>query len=894
MEDTRPVNDKSEINVSKRKNTIAIPLIVIFFLMVVMVVYTSQNVRSVTVSNIHEVGYDKITSISAQIENYLDTTKGMLWVTAETVDHMVQQNASTDSIQQYLVAQTDAQIETFNFDYTGLYGYVGGEYLDGLNWVPDDDYVPTERDWYRQAIAANGDTTIVSPYVDAQTGEVVITITRMLSNGEDVVAVDLTMESIQEMSTALTIRDKGYGFIFDDEGLIIASEDESLKGLNLNVISGMSELMDRAVETGDGYFEIELNGSMNTVFVQTVMDQWYVVIIISNTDLYAEIVQQVAVNIIICVVIFALIALFYFLGYRNDRRVSKRIAQMREEEQRREYEAKVLKFEKESADSANRAKSDFLAQMSHEIRTPINAVIGMDEMILRETTDPDIRDYALDIKSASKTLLSLVNGVLDFSKIESGKMEIDPTDYRIEEMIDALVNMIEDRAEKKYLEFHLEIDGNIPRVLHGDDMRIEQVITNLLTNAVKYSEQGSVTLKMDCERIENGECTLYVEVRDTGIGIKKEDMGRLFESFQRLDERKNRNIEGTGLGMAIVQGILEMMDSKIEVQSDYGKGSTFSFRLKQGVVDPEPIGEYRRHREEMVESDETRSLRVLKANVLVVDDNDMNLKVAKGLMKRLNLVPDTVNSGKKAIDMINNKHYDIILMDHMMPVLDGIETLKILRENRLVDDSTPVIALTANAIAGAREMYLNEGFSDYMSKPIIPKQLENILVQYLPEGSYMFVDLSEDDERDGKDSLAEALEKKGFNVKAALTYCMNDEEFFVELLNTFVESEPEKRESITKFYNDKNWADYSTYVHALKSSAKTIGADKLSKMALDQENASKAKNVPIIISGYDSMMEEYAKVVEMLKAVLSANNAAETTASGESDDDAEVMEFFPE
>ena len=539
MENNKTVNNPE--NNGKIRNTLAIPLIVIFFLMVVMVAYTSQNVRSVTVSNIHEVGYDKITSISAQIENYLDTTKGMLWVTAETVDHMVQQNASTDAIQQYLVAQTDAQIETFNFDYTGLYGYVGGEYLDGLNWVPDDDYVPTERDWYRQAIAANGDTTIVSPYVDAQTGEVVITITRMLSNGEDVVAVDLTMESIQEMSTALTIRDKGYGFIFDDEGLIIASEDESLKGLNLNVINGMSDLMQQAVETGNGYFEIEIDGSMNTVFVQTVMDQWYVVIIISNTDLYAEIVQQIAVNVIICVVIFALIALFYFLGYRNDRRVSKRIAQMREEERRREYEAKVLKFEKESADSANRAKSDFLAQMSHEIRTPINAVIGMDEMILRETTDPDIRDYARDIKSASKTLLSLVNGVLDFSKIESGKMEIDPTDYRIEEMIDALVNMIEDRAEKKYLEFHLEIDGNIPRVLHGDDMRIEQVITNLLTNAVKYSEQGSVTLKMDCERIENGECTLYVEVRDTGIGIKKEDMGRLFESFQRLDERKNRS-----------------------------------------------------------------------------------------------------------------------------------------------------------------------------------------------------------------------------------------------------------------------------------------------------------------------------------------------------------------
>lgn len=882
---------------NNKKSPVAVYLIIIFFLMVVMVAYTSQNVRSVTVRNIHEVGYDKLTSVCAQVENYLDTTKGMLWVTASTVDHMVRNDVPTDQIQQYLVDETNEQIETFNFDYTGLYGYVGGEYLDGLNWVPDEDYEPTERDWYRQAVAANGDTIIVSPYVDAQTGEVVITITRMLSNGEDVVAVDLTMENIQEMAQSLNVREEGYGFIFDKDGLIIASEEEEYKGHNLNEIGGMSELMDRAVETGDGYFQIDINGSANTVFVQTVLDQWYVVIIIDNAELYSETVQQIEVNVLICVAIFALISLFYVLGYRKDRRINASIAKMREDEQRREYEAKVLKFEKESADEANRAKSDFLAQMSHEIRTPINAVIGMDEMILRETTDPDIRDYALDIKSAGKALLSLVNGVLDFSKIESGKMEITPTDYRTEELIDDVVNMIEDRAEKKYLEFHLEIDGNIPKGLHGDDIRIEQVITNLLTNAVKYSDQGSVTLKMDCEKIVNDECTLFVEVRDTGIGIREEDMDKLFESFQRLDERKNRNIEGTGLGMAIVQGILSMMGSKIEVRSEYGKGSVFSFRLKQGVVDPEPIGEYRRHRGELPEEDETRMLRVIRADVLVVDDNDMNLKVAKGLMKRLNLVPDTVNSGKKAIDMIGNKHYDIILMDHMMPGLDGIETLKILRENKLIDDSTTVIALTANAISGAREMYINEGFRDYMSKPIIPKQLESILIQYLPEGSYKFVDLSDEgSQADQKDSIADTLGKKGFNVRAALTYCMNDEEFLIELLETFVESEPEKRESISRFYNEKNWTDYSTYVHALKSSARTIGADKLSKMALDQENASKAKNVPIIISGYDSMMDEYAKVVEVLKSVLKTgdNTSSQSGSSGGPDDDDEIMEFFPE
>ena len=873
-----------------KKNTLAIPLIIIFFLMVVMVFYTSQNVRSVTVSNIHEVGYDKLTSVRSQIENYLDTTKGMLWVTASTVDYMVRNDQPTEAIQQYLVEQTNEQIATFNFDYTGLYGYVGGEYLDGLNWVPDEDYEPTERDWYRQAIAANGDTIIVSPYVDAQTGGVVITITRMLSNGEDVVAVDLTMENIQEMSKSLNVRGKGYGFIFDGDGLVIASEDESLKGLNLNDIDGMSGLMAQALETGDGYFEIEIDGSMNTVFVQTVMDQWYVVIIIDNNELYAESVQQIAVNILICVVIFALIALFYFLGYRNDRRTSKRIAQMREEEQKREYEAKVLKFEKEAADSANRAKSDFLAQMSHEIRTPINAVIGMDEMILRETNDPDIKEYALDIKSASKTLLSLVNGVLDFSKIESGKMEITPANYNTEELIDDLVNMIADRAEKKYLEFDLDIDGNIPKTLYGDDVRLEQVIINLLTNAVKYSDKGTVSLKMACEGIEGDECTLYVEVKDTGIGIKEEDMEKLFESFQRLDERKNRNIEGTGLGMAIVQGILTMMDSTVVVKSDYGKGSVFSFKVKQGVVDPTPIGEYRRHRGELAKADDNRELVVLKADILVVDDNDMNLKVAKGLMKKLNVVPDTVNSGKKAIEMIKNKHYDIILMDHMMPVMDGIETLKLIRKNWLIDSSTTVIALTANAIAGAREMYLNEGFSDYMSKPIVPEQLEKMLETYLPEGSYKYEMKTDDSASDNKDGLISTLRNKGFNVDAAMTYCMNDESFLLELLNTFVNSEPEKRSSITGLYNDKNWADYSTYVHALKSSARTIGADKLSKLALEQENASKAQNVPSIISGFEGMMEEYAKVVEVLKNALDSNGAA----SDDDGDDDEVMEFLPE
>ena len=878
-------------NQTKSNNNLVIPLIIIFCLMVVMVAYTSQIVRSVTVENIHEVGDDKLTGICAQMENYLETTKSVLRVTADTVDYMVTTGEPTEKIRQYILAQTSVQAQYFDDNYTGLYGYVRGQFLDGLNWVPDDDYVPTERDWYLYAIDAGGETTIVPPYVDAQTGEVVITITRQLSDGENVVAVDLMVNYIQEMMSELKVRDQGYGFIFDQDGLIIAHSDETLKGHYMYDISGMSGLMEQAMVDEDGCFEIDINGEKNTVFVHTIMDQWYVVIIISNTELYSDLTNQIAFNVVICVVIFALVGLFYILGYKKERQYSARIEEMREEEQKQAYEAQVLKFEKESADAANRAKSEFLAQMSHEIRTPINAVIGMDEMILRQTEDPDIKEYALDIKSASKTLLSLVNGVLDFSKIESGKMEIVPVNYSTENLINDLVNMISDRAEKKGLVLDLEIDENLPRGLFGDDVRLKQVIINLLTNAVKYTKQGAVTLTMKRGELKDDKCSLYVSVKDTGIGIKEEDKERMFQSFQRLDERRNRNIEGTGLGMPIVQGILNMMGSSIDVRSEYGVGSEFSFSVEQGLVDATPIGEYHTHHVEAQEEAKRESLHVLKADILVVDDNEMNLKVAKGLLKRINVAPDLAGGGREAVEMIGNKHYDIVLMDHMMPVMDGIEALKLIKERNLIDDSTKVIALTANAIAGAKEMYLAEGFNDYLSKPIVPEMLDDMIAKYLPSENYRYGDLMEKTEAPSDESeMLSKLRSNGFNVDAALTYCMNDEEFLKELLVSFIDSEDEKTEAISSNYKERNWDDYSTYVHALKSSSRTIGADKLSDMAWTQENASKVRDEAVVDGGYENMMSEYRRIVKILKSILGENEDGSDEDSGDSD----ILEFFPE
>ena len=873
-----------------RKSTVhlTIPLVIIFVLMTIMVIYTSNVIRKVAVGNINEVGEDRLSGVAAQIENYLETTKSVLWVTADTVDHMTKTGASTDEILQYITEESAKQEQHFDENYTGIYGYVMGEYLDGVAWVPYEGYDATERDWYKAAIAANGESTIVSPYVDAQTNAVIISISRMLSNGRDVLSLDLTMNYIQDLASELQIKGKGYGYIFNQDGLIIAHPDESMKGKFLTEDEDSRILMEKAMEVKDGNFTIREDGKRSTVFVKQIMDQWYAVIIISNAELYAEVVQQLWVNVIICVVIFALIALFYYVGYRNEQRYSRRIDEMRAEEQRQAYEAKALKIEKEAADASNQAKSDFLAQMSHEIRTPINAVIGMDEMILRETTEPNIIEYARDIKSASQTLLALVNGVLDFSKIESGKMEILPAKYKTEELINHLVNMISDRAEKKHLEFNLDIDQNLPTVLYGDDVRIKQVITNLLTNAVKYTEKGSVTLTVRAEDVSEKDCMLYVEVKDTGIGIRSEDMDRMFESFQRLDVKKNRNIEGTGLGMPIVVGILSMMNSKVEVESEYGKGSSFSFRIHQGIVDAKPLGEY--HGSHGLGSDlrEKRTLRILNAAILVVDDNIMNLKVAKGLMKKLNVVPDLAESGEDAMEMVRKKHYDLIFMDHMMPEMDGIETLKKMKEERIIDKNTPVIALTANAIAGAREIYMEKGFWDYLSKPIAPEEMEEVISRYLPEGSYTY---AENEEKNDNSELVRLLRQMGFDVDAAMGYVMEDVDFYEELLKTFAENEPGNGKEIRTHYENKNWDDYKTLVHALKSSARTIGANHLSDLALEQENASKARNESSIEAGVEGLLTEYRKIAGEVKDVLS--KVASDTGSSSDEDDLEIMDFYP-
>ncbi len=396
-----------------------------------------------------------------------------------------------------------------------------------------------------------------------------------------------------------------------------------------------------------------------------------------------------------------------------------------------------LKVAVERAEAADSAKSEFLANMSHEIRTPINAVLGMNELISRESEDKQILTYSENIKDAGQTLLSLINDILDFSKIEAGKMELIPVDYELSKLIKTVSNIIKVRCEEKGLTFNVEVNPNIPNVLNGDEVRIRQVLINLLNNAVKYTEKGRIDFTIDFEAV-NDDINLIASVKDTGVGIKEKDIDALFESFKRVDLEKNRKREGTGLGLSITKSLVDMMDGSIEVKSTYGEGSVFKVVIPQIVVQKNPIGEYKDTDISEPKEKYQTMFKAPTAKILVVDDVKVNLMVFAGLLKNTEMKISMAISGAQCLEVIKNNKFDVIFLDHMMPEMDGVETMQKLKEDSShCNQDTPVIMLTANAILGAKEQYIDSGFNDYLSKPVFPKDLEEMLIKYIPKEKIM-------------------------------------------------------------------------------------------------------------------------------------------------------------
>ena len=890
--------------------SLLIPVMIIFILMGGMVIYTSKTIKNAAVANIYEVGEDRISGVASQLENYLDMTKSTMWVTADTVDHMIRNGDTTEEILGYITEESEKQEKHFDENYTGIYGYVNGEYLDGAGWVPPEGYDPLERDWYKAAIKANGEATMVSPYVDAQTGSVIISISRMLSNGTDVLSLDVMMDHIQDIVSDLQVKNLGYGFVVNRDGLIIAHRDGSKKGMMIEDAEMQSDFLKNLVEINDGYFETVADGEKSTVFVHGIMDQWYVVIVVSNRELYSQVWKQLAVNVIACSAIFLLIAFFYVLGYRNEQNYSRSIEAMREEEQKKEYEARALKLEKEAADNANQAKSDFLAEMSHEIRTPIHAVLGMNEMIMKETgyaadrpysSEEDkaafdnIGLYAGNIERAGNNLLDIINDILDFSKIEAGKIDIVTKEYRLSSLLSDVSNMMYFKARDKGLDFIVDVDESLPDCLRGDDLRVRQVILNILNNAIKYTKSGSVRMDVrsdwDGEIVVGKKLPLAISVRDTGIGIREEDMKKLFSKFQRVDLDTNSSVEGTGLGLAISQSLLLMMGGGIDVVSEYGKGSTFTIRLPQEVMSKEPIGDFRESFKAEPRERKTyeESFSAPDARMLVADDTPMNLIVVTGLLKNTKIRIDTAGSGEEAVELATQNAYDLIMMDQRMPRMDGTEALRLIRTR---EDSrnreTPVICLTADALIGAKNRYVEAGFTDYLAKPVDSAVLEKKLLAYLPEEKVTLIQKDDDVPVVTEEGDLEALRSAGLDPETGLQYCGGDGPLLQALLAEFAGSGEERSRQLAQYCEEGDWKNYAVMVHAVKSSSKMIGAAGLSELAAGLEKAADEEDAEKIRAANETLLEQMRAVCEAVREALP------DMATAADDDEDMILEFMPE
>ena len=637
---------------------------------------------------------------------------------------------------------------------------------------------------------------------------------------------------------------------------------------------------------------------------------------------------------------------------------------------------------KAEVERAANLKSDFLANMSHEIRTPMNAVIGMAEMALREELTPTAREYIAQIKSSGNALLNIINDILDFSKIDSGKMDIQPVEYEVLSLFHDVANIVATRLKDKNVELLLKINPTLPRVLYGDNLRVRQILINLANNAVKFTRHGHVDILVDYKTIDDEHIEMTVAVKDTGIGIKKKDLGNLFQSFQQLDSKRNRNIEGTGLGLTISKQLLGLMGGSIHVSSVYEKGSTFSFVLPQKVVDSTPsiavnnadsigvIGYFNHpfyakqffmdvnsmgvysmaltepdcfeevmvtnyqdiqgkkiylfmeedgYDEQMTqilrdhpdivgvvltdffsnEKSNAKNLRIIRkpfstihiarvlnnesehwddttehfefefiapeAKVLIVDDNEINLMVAKGLLDPLKMQIFTATSGKMALEMIDQQMFDLIFMDHMMPELDGVETTRIIRRLHPTYDDVPILALSANAVDGAKDMFLSEGMNDFVAKPIEMKDIVSKLRKWLPtEKLQKSIRKSDTVAPQGNDNPSTKIVIGDLDTDSARELLGTDSLLW-NILKEYYQTIPRKSALIKDLKEQEDWKAYTIEVHALKSASKQIGATKLSKLAADLEKAGNEKDIQTIQNNTDIMLEKYISYIDVLK-----------------------------
>ena len=767
-----------------------------FFIMVFIGFYFGSGIVQ---RNIVSYG-DEVVSVSAEAINaYLNEFGVTLKNISFSIEKLYADGIGMDGINHELddwaglILTNQRGFETF----TDLIAVIDNIHMDASDWVPPGDYVAQTRPWYIGAYQANGELFYSDPYLNARTGETGLCVSKLLFDYNrkpiGVIAINLSMASITTFIEGMYFMGSGWGVLVDTQRRFIVHPEESYIGMRLETVSeGKGSYAELAGLLAVGqnlsaFPFIAYNGVPSVAFYKRLSNGWSLGFILPRGAFYRE-----ARNMLIVMItagIISMVLLCAVLAYMHAARLR--------------------------SDEASRIKSSFLANMSHEIRTPMNAIIGMSEFLQHEPLNARQIGYVNDINFSAHSLLSLINDILDVSKIEAGKMALVPVNYDFPAFLDNIVSMFQYMAIKKELQFKYEINGETPKYLYGDEIRLRQVLTNLCGNAVKFTDKGHIKMLVSIKTD-----TLRFDIEDTGRGIPRKDISKIFNSFEQADTKGNRGIIGAGLGLAISKTYVEMMGGKITVESEYGQGSTFTVEIPMIWGSEEGV-EYM--------EDYTLKERMLSApsaNILVVDDNNLNLRAIEALLSLVSIKPTMVHSGQEAIDLVQKEDFDIVFMDHMMPGMDGVEATKRIRNLGTRYSRLVIIALTANAVQGAKEMFISNGFDSFLSKPTEMIDLNRILLEWLPGEKVMMMDPA---------SNHRGIVKKAAQIKEVDPF-KNDLEFKKELQIMFVEDNKNKYEDIIKALEKGDIKLAHITAHSLKGNAGLIGETGLQQAAADIEN----------------------------------------------------------
>jgi two-component system, sensor histidine kinase and response regulator len=953
---------------------------------------------------------DMLYTAEANIRAGLSEAETALINSYYVIDSMVELNATDQDIFDYFTITTDwmRRREQGLLDYYGIYGFIDGKFFDSMGFNASNDYVPQRRPWYQTALQSGRAITYTAPYIDAFSGDTIISAVRNidLKNGEisGILSIDINIKWLKEYVSSIKLARGGYGMLLNRGLTIITHPDNDLMGVQLDDLGKSYKEAAKDLRSGKDVFArkiTDINGDSAIIFIRHIFNNWYVCIITPYSEFYKDL-NISAIILILLGIVLSLSLCFILLRFSA---------------------AKM------HADQDSKSKSSFLASMSHEIRTPMNAITGMAELLLRGELSDEARGYAHDIKKAGNNLVSIINDILDFSKIEAGRLEIVPVKYLLASLINDSVNIIRMRIGEKPLRFFTNIDANIPNSLIGDEMRMRQILLNLLSNAVKYSDKGHIGLSIIMQKRDDKQVWLKIIVADTGKGIKKEDQAKLFGEFVQVDVSKNRGIEGTGLGLAITRRLCLLMGGDITLESEYGMGSAFTAVIPQGINSPEPFAAvtepekkktlvYERraiyaqavcwslenmnvpycfvkrqddfaaalYREEwfyvfsgyglykeikplmdkpdssfaggkkpplalMVEwgtEDYIPNVRFLSipvqslsiantlngkedskeyaessglirfsfpgARLLVVDDIATNLKVAEGLLAPYKTIIDTCLGGRRAVELVRKQKYDMILMDHMMPEMDGIEATAIIRaweeeqqkKNDGLKKRVPIIALTANAVVGMKEMFIQCGFDDFIAKPIDVSKLDEILNRWIPKEKRARKKEKKNDKRNEKLAMSnEQLPDKdthssliidhsslsaisGIDTAKGISMTGGTLASYKQVLSLYCKDVDERLPLLEKL-PEEDMNMFVTHVHALKSASASIGAAGLSIQAAELEAAGKTGNMAYIMTNLPSFTWQISEISKKISSALGTNEDA-----GQTDQTTEIPEELAE